>query len=144
MAAEVKPDRRRVTTDVKRHSSGQLLSETDTGVDYLEASIYANAIAESIHDARTSITIGIYAKWGSGKSFLLKHIESKSWIDCVKSMVVQSGRLCSSVRFEIPLPIHRSASQDRGVSMCPLTVTSSKWSRIGGHRIFLPPAVQAH
>ncbi|XP_039260381.2 uncharacterized protein LOC120336713 [Styela clava] len=55
---------------------GFLLNDYDIGVDHLGESTFADAIAESIHQVESPITIGLFAKWGSGKSFLLRHLES--------------------------------------------------------------------
>jgi len=43
----------------------------------LNYSVYSNAIAQRIEEATPPITIGIYARWGGGKSHLLKHIRGK-------------------------------------------------------------------
>ena len=41
--------------------------------------IYSSTIADVLSDPalRTPITVGLYAKWGSGKSFLIDKLQSK-------------------------------------------------------------------
>ncbi|XP_078492068.1 uncharacterized protein LOC100180590 [Ciona intestinalis] len=56
-------------------SKGNILNDNDVGVDYLGHSVYAEALAQRIQSVNTPITIGLFARWGSGKSFLVKHVK---------------------------------------------------------------------
>jgi len=60
--------------------SGHILNDGDLGVDYLGHSVYAEALVRIIadEDLKTPLTIGLFARWGSGKTFLLHHVCSKS------------------------------------------------------------------
>lgn len=42
--------------------------------------LYSSTIADVLSDPalKTPITVGLYAKWGSGKSFLINKLQSKS------------------------------------------------------------------
>uniref|UniRef100_H2XXI1 KAP NTPase domain-containing protein n=1 Tax=Ciona intestinalis TaxID=7719 RepID=H2XXI1_CIOIN len=55
---------------------GRLLNDNIGEVDYLQHTVYAQALAQQIKLSTCPVTIAIFAKWGSGKSFLLKQIES--------------------------------------------------------------------
>ena len=57
--------------------SDELLNNYDVNHDYLGTSVYAEALARRILVVPTPITIGIFARWGSGKSFLLRNVKSK-------------------------------------------------------------------
>lgn len=46
-------------------------------MDQLNRLMYAKAIGQEIENARPPMTIGILAKWGSGKTQLLKQIKGK-------------------------------------------------------------------
>ncbi len=56
-------------------SSGHL-NQDDAIAGY---DIYSSTIADVLSDPalRTPITVGLYAKWGSGKSFLIDKLQSK-------------------------------------------------------------------
>jgi len=56
---------------------GNILNDSDTGVDYLGYTVYAEALAQTIECVKTPVTVGIFARWGSGKSFLVKQVCSK-------------------------------------------------------------------
>ena len=43
--------------------------------DYLGTTVYAEALARRILNVPTPLTIGVFARWGSGKSFLLNKVE---------------------------------------------------------------------
>nr|CAB3262168.1 uncharacterized protein LOC100178218 [Phallusia mammillata] len=58
----------------KVEPKGHLLSDNDTGVDHLGYSIYADALARLLFWVQTPITVGVFAPWGSGKSFLLREV----------------------------------------------------------------------
>ena len=49
------------------------------GENLLGYDVYSSAMADILSDPslNTPITIGLYAKWGSGKSFLLSKLKSK-------------------------------------------------------------------
>jgi len=53
----------------------ELLNNYDVNHDYLGTSVYAEALARRILVVPTPITIGIFARWGSGKSFLLRNVK---------------------------------------------------------------------
>jgi hypothetical protein len=57
----------------------KILSDLPTGKDFLGFERYADAFARIITSSNleTPITIGIHGKWGTGKTFLLKMIETK-------------------------------------------------------------------
>ena len=45
-------------------------------MDYLGRVVYAKALAQQIERIKTPVTIGVFARWGTGKSFLLKQVKS--------------------------------------------------------------------
>uniref|UniRef100_H2YLT1 KAP NTPase domain-containing protein n=1 Tax=Ciona savignyi TaxID=51511 RepID=H2YLT1_CIOSA len=53
---------------------GRLLNDNIIGVDHLGYSIYAEALSELLHRVHTPLTVGVFAPWGSGKSFLLREV----------------------------------------------------------------------
>lgn len=57
----------------------RILSDLPTGKDFLGFERYADAFARIITSSNleTPITIGIHGKWGTGKTFLLRMIETK-------------------------------------------------------------------
>ena len=55
---------------------GDVLNDNGVNVDYLGHVVYAEALADQIKKIKTPVTIGLFARWGSGKSFLLKHVQS--------------------------------------------------------------------
>jgi len=55
---------------------GNLLNDNECDNDYLGTTVYAEALARRILNVPTPLTIGVFARWGSGKSFLLKHVQS--------------------------------------------------------------------
>lgn len=58
--------------------TGSVLNDNDSGIDHLGTAVYAKALADQIQHIETPVTFGIFARWGTGKSFLLKHIQSKT------------------------------------------------------------------
>ena len=56
---------------------GDILNDNGLNFDHLGHVVYAEAIAGRIKNIQAPVTIGLFARWGSGKSFLLKHIQSK-------------------------------------------------------------------
>nr|XP_002120296.1 uncharacterized protein LOC100178218 [Ciona intestinalis] len=58
----------------KLEPRGRLLNDNITGVDHLGYSIYAEALSELLHRVHTPLTVGVFAPWGSGKSFLLREV----------------------------------------------------------------------
>lgn len=65
------------------------LSPTETDGDMLGYDLYSSALADILSEPtmQPPICVGLYAQWGSGKSFLLKKLEGKGHV-CVKSMYV--------------------------------------------------------
>ncbi|CAK8684880.1 unnamed protein product [Clavelina lepadiformis] len=53
---------------------GNILNDNGTDVDHLGHVVYAEALVRQIERIETPMTIGIFAKWGSGKSFLMKQV----------------------------------------------------------------------
>ena len=54
-----------------------ILSNAGLNVDRLGHDVYAKALANQIEIIKPPLTIGLFARWGSGKSFLLQQIQSK-------------------------------------------------------------------
>lgn len=55
------------------------LSPTETDGDMLGYDLYSSALADILSEPtmQPPICVGLYAQWGSGKSFLLKKLEGK-------------------------------------------------------------------
>lgn len=55
------------------------VNDRPTGPDHLDVSKYANAFTRIAHnpDTSTPLTIGLYAAWGMGKSFLMSKIQDE-------------------------------------------------------------------
>lgn len=66
-------------------NSANLLNDCSQGLDHLNRSIFANAIAHKIEECDPPITIGVFGKWGSGKSQLLLQIRGKKDLDDVNA-----------------------------------------------------------
>lgn len=58
------------------------LSPTESDGDMLGYDLYSSALADILSEPtmQPPICVGLYAQWGSGKSFLLKKLEGKSLI----------------------------------------------------------------
>lgn len=58
------------------------LSPTETDGDMLGYDLYSSALADILSEPtmQPPICVGLYAQWGSGKSFLLKKLEGKGHI----------------------------------------------------------------
>lgn len=58
------------------------LSPTETDGDMLGYDLYSSALADILSEPtmQPPICVGLYAQWGSGKSFLLKKLEGKGCI----------------------------------------------------------------
>lgn len=56
------------------------LSPTESDGDMLGYDLYSSALADILSEPtmQPPICVGLYAQWGSGKSFLLKKLEGKS------------------------------------------------------------------
>lgn len=65
------------------------LSPTETDGDMLGYDLYSSALADILSEPtmQPPICVGLYAQWGSGKSFLLKKLEGKGPV-CVKSVSI--------------------------------------------------------
>lgn len=63
------------------------LSPTETDGDMLGYDLYSSALADILSEPtmQPPICVGLYAQWGSGKSFLLKKLEGKGHV-CRKSV----------------------------------------------------------
>lgn len=63
------------------------LSPTETDGDMLGYDLYSSALADILSEPtmQPPICVGLYAQWGSGKSFLLKKLEGKGHV-CKKSV----------------------------------------------------------
>lgn len=69
--------------NLKSHLFFYLLGRLNTNEDSenrLGYDLYSSALADILSEPSLSmpISVGLYAKWGSGKSFLLNKLESKS------------------------------------------------------------------
>lgn len=55
------------------------LSPTETDGDMLGYDLYSSALADILSEPtmQPPICVGLYAQWGSGKSFLLKKLEGE-------------------------------------------------------------------
>lgn len=55
------------------------LSPTESDGDMLGYDLYSSALADILSEPtmQPPICVGLYAQWGSGKSFLLKKLEGK-------------------------------------------------------------------
>ena len=58
-------------------STGEILNDFDEDVDHLGYGVYAKALAQQIEKLNPPCTVGIFGRWGAGKSFLLKYVRSK-------------------------------------------------------------------
>lgn len=58
------------------------LSPTESDGDMLGYDLYSSALADILSEPtmQPPICVGLYAQWGSGKSFLLKKLEGKNLI----------------------------------------------------------------
>lgn len=63
------------------------LSPTETDGDMLGYDLYSSALADILSEPtmQPPICVGLYAQWGSGKSFLLKKLEGEGHV-CAKSI----------------------------------------------------------
>ncbi len=61
-----------------RFSTGGLNTQED-GENLLGYNLYSSALADMLSDPtlNTPITVGLFARWGSGKSFLLSKLRGK-------------------------------------------------------------------
>ena len=62
------------------------LNTNEDSENMLGYDLYSSALADILTEPSlsTPITVGLYAKWGSGKSFLLKKLQD--WVDPSFSM----------------------------------------------------------
>lgn len=70
------------------------MSPTETDGDMLGYDLYSSALADILSEPtmQPPICVGLYAQWGSGKSFLLKKLEGKE-LAYTKSLYVKQGFL---------------------------------------------------
>lgn len=63
----------------KVYTSGNIISDKQTGNDILNRDMYANSISKLIskNDIGTPLTVGIFGEWGQGKSSFLDLLEDK-------------------------------------------------------------------
>lgn len=69
------------------------LSPTETDGDMLGYDLYSSALADILSEPtmQPPICVGLYAQWGSGKSFLLKKLEGKDV--CVRAVSMRGFSL---------------------------------------------------
>ncbi|CAM9617389.1 unnamed protein product [Chrysoparadoxa australica] len=79
-------------------TEGEMQNDSAVGIDLLGYDRYAKAITEAIRKAPSPICIGIFGRWGSGKSFLLQKI-----MDQLRSSNRQTGDVPR--RFPCQLPV---------------------------------------
>lgn len=77
------------------------LSPTETDGDMLGYDLYSSALADILSEPtmQPPICVGLYAQWGSGKSFLLKKLEGRGMF--VPSLCMQQGSLCRLISCEV-------------------------------------------
>lgn len=73
------------------------LSPTETDGDMLGYDLYSSALADILSEPtmQPPICVGLYAQWGSGKSFLLRKLEGQ----CVLAKSVHSEAFAGGFRF---------------------------------------------
>ncbi|XP_068454901.1 kinase D-interacting substrate of 220 kDa B isoform X2 [Clinocottus analis] len=108
------------------------LSPTETDGDMLGYDLYSSALADILSEPtmQPPICVGLYAQWGSGKSFLLKKLEDEmktfagqqveplfrfSWL-----VVVLSLLLCGSVSVVLGFSVDASLALAVGLSLLAL------------------------
>lgn len=71
------------------------LSPTETDGDMLGYDLYSSALADILSEPtmQPPICVGLYAQWGSGKSFLLKKLEGKGHVPTKQGFL----RVCTCV-----------------------------------------------
>ena len=52
------------------------MNDNGKNIDRLGHVVYAQALADNILKVEPPVTFGLFARWGSGKSFLIRHIQS--------------------------------------------------------------------
>ena len=52
------------------------MNDIGKNIDRLGHVVYAEALADNILKVEPPVTFGLFARWGSGKSFLIRHIQS--------------------------------------------------------------------
>ncbi len=59
------------------------LSPTESDGDMLGYDLYSSALADILSEPtmQPPICVGLYAQWGSGKSFLLKKLEGEHYLE---------------------------------------------------------------
>lgn len=87
------------------------LSPTETDGDMLGYDLYSSALADILSEPtmQPPICVGLYAQWGSGKSFLLKKLEGKVHV-CTKSVYMT----------RLPLVLFSKVKQNRFLCMSML------------------------
>ena len=75
------------------------LNTNEDSENMLGYDLYSSALADILTEPSlsTPITVGLYAKWGSGKSFLLKKLREemknyvRDWLDPVSDHLISKG-----------------------------------------------------
>lgn len=64
-------------------SSPEHLSPSECDGDMLGYDLYSSALADILSEPtmQPPICVGLYAQWGSGKSFLLKKLEGEHYLE---------------------------------------------------------------
>ena len=72
------------------------LSPTETDGDMLGYDLYSSALADILSEPtmQPPICVGLYAQWGSGKSFLLKKLEGKGLVYKVSVYITRFSLVC--------------------------------------------------
>lgn len=70
--------------NISNSSSTEHLSPSECDGDMLGYDLYSSALADILSEPtmQPPICVGLYAQWGSGKSFLLKKLEGMSLTTC--------------------------------------------------------------
>lgn len=101
-------------------SSTEHLSPTESDGDMLGYDLYSSALADILSEPtmQPPICVGLYAQWGSGKSFLLKKLEGTCsniirWIKCADKWFLYCGFLLFlTLVLNSSLPSYVSSSSD--------------------------------
>ena len=70
-----------------------ILNDFAFGGDCLDRSIYAQALSHLVSEVDPPLTIGIFARWGGGKTHLMNRIKGKVLAQETSKMFV--GEICT-------------------------------------------------